>query len=327
MEQRTGTGTAFSRICTYATETKGVTDGDGRRFVEGYASSGSVDRQGEVVNQRALYRAFDAAFARTRKGLPYLRDHWPWAIIGKVVEFRLDGDRLWTKAELLPEGKSAEADALWNVLEADIPVSQSIGFNPLRGKDGIAGYKLSGDADDSDVWHWGGVEGDKDFDLLELSAVTLGANMDADLQMAKSLGIATDRPWQAQADKRIVAGVALEDLTDAEELRFYDDCDRALKALTGMDNITRHWRKEGRALSAEVLDALLSPISSLAELAKAGQVLSARNREAVISARDALIDVLSRDDASRTSRESTDDKSAEAEETDRGHFDSLWYGV
>jgi len=293
------TGAAFSRICTMPSEVKALTDdADGARYVEGIASSGALDRHGEVVNQVALHRAFQGAFARTGKGLPYLRDHWTWNVIGKVVDFSLDGDRVVTRAKLLPPGKSQAADELFNILEADIPLSQSIGFNPLPGRNAWD-FSRSGGEDDDGVWHWGGPQGDKDFDLLELSAVTIGANMDADLQLGKSLGLAMDRPWLRKED-RIIAGVALADLEDPEELRFYDDLDRALKALIGIDNIARHWLKEGRALSPETLEALMSPIISIADVLKAGRVLSDRNREAVIAAKAALDDVLARDDASRS---------------------------
>jgi hypothetical protein len=178
-------------------------------------------------------------------------------------------------------------------------MSQSIGFNPLPGRKGPWDFSKSGDEDDDGVWHWGGQKGDKDFDLLELSAVTLGANPDADLQLGKSLGLDMRRPWVHDFDERIVAGIALKDVEDPEELRFLEDACRSLGSLTGMDNILRHWAKEGRALSPELLDALLSPMSKLAEVLKAGRVLSDKNREAVTAAITALQEVLVRDDESR----------------------------
>ena len=295
---------AFSRILTLPTEMKYLGEPDpatGKRFVEGIISSGRIDRQGEVVHPAALNRALANAFTRTGgKGIPYLRDHYASAVIGKVIEFERRGDTTWTKAELLPAGKSALADELVALLDADIPLSQSIGFNPAV----TAGaapwdWKQSASRDDNDTLHWGGLEGEKDFDLLEVSAVTFGANTDADLQLGKSLGLNMDRPWAQAIEARVLFGIAMAEVEDPEEFRFFDDADRALKALTGMDNITRHWAKDGRALSPEVLDALLSPISKACEIVKAGRVLSDKNRGAVTSAIAALQEVLKRDDASR----------------------------
>jgi len=298
--------TAFQRICTVPSEVKAVVAPDGSRYVEGVASSATRDRQGEIVNQAALERAFKSAFGRTGKGLPYLRDHWTSSVVGKVVEYELREGSIWTKAKLVPHGLLPAADELVTLLEADIPMSQSIGFNPIPSRKGPWDFSKSGDEDDDGVWHWGGREGDKDFDLLELSAVTMGANPDADLQLGKSLGLDMRRPWVRDFDERIVAGIALKDVEDPEELRFLEDACRSLGSLTGMDNILRHWAKEGRDLSPELFDALLSPMSKLAEVLKAGRVLSDKNREAVAAAVAALQDVLVRDDESRNRGSATE---------------------
>jgi hypothetical protein len=89
--------------------------------------------------------------------------------------------------------------------------------------------------------------------------------------------------------------------TDAEreELRFNDDLTAASKRFEAARNIVRHWVKGGRALSPDALDLLLSPMGMIPEILRAGRVLSDQNRTACMTARDALTDVLQRDDESR----------------------------
>lgn len=309
----------FTRICTIPTTVKAAIGDGGAVFVEGIASSGKLDRHGEVVNQTALLRAFKAS-----KGLPYLWQHDHTRPIGKVVEYGMHGENIQTRSQILPPERNQSTRELVDLLELGVPMSQSIGFNPIGGF--WSDWQKSGDEDEDGVWHWGGVDGSKDFDLVELSAVTIGANPDADLAMAKSLGIEYDRPWLRKPDERIVAGVALADLTDPEELRFFDDLDAALKRMIGMANITRHWAKEGRALSPETLDALVSPITTLAEFVKAGRVLSDKNRTAVIAARDALNEVITRDDESASRKPSETEGEEDGDKAASGLFESAWYG-
>lgn len=291
-------GAAFQRILTIPTEMKALEEG-GQRFVTGLASSGRVDRQGEVVNQVALHRAFETAFARSgNRGLPYLKDHDTGKVIGKVIEFSLRDGSLWTKAQLRTAGTSEWADDVYAQLQDDIPTSQSIGFNPVPGPKGVWDFSASGEADDDGVWHWGGTDGGKSFDMLELSHVTIGANQDADAALGKSLGLDMRRPW-AEQDDRIFCGVKLADLDDPEERRFFDDLIAADGRLQAVRNITAHWGKEGRALSPTILDALLSPMGIIADVIRAGRVLSDSNREKVTAAVGALQSVLQADDDSK----------------------------
>lgn len=190
-------GAAQTRICTMASEVKLMPVEPGQPlFCEGVASSSRLDRQAEVVNQLALHRAFQRSFERMG-ALPYLKAHNPENVLGKVVAFELRGDRMWTRAQLLPTEKSAAVSDLVTMLEFGIPQSQSIGFGPLPQAGRSAwDYSQSGEIDpDTKAWVWGGKSGDLDFDLLELSSCTLGANLDADNRLAKSLGFAYDPPW------------------------------------------------------------------------------------------------------------------------------------
>ncbi len=86
---------------------------------------------------------------------------------------------------------------------------------------------------------------------------------------------------------------------EREELRFADDLTAAGKRLEAARNICRHWVKGGRALSPDALDAVLSPMSMIPEILRAGRVLSDKNRAAVLAALEALTEVVQRDDESR----------------------------
>jgi hypothetical protein len=370
---------SFTRILTLPMVVKATTDSDGARVLEGFASSPLEDRQGEVVSQKALLRSFE------RTGpIPYFRDHDSRRAIGYVEAASIKDGKLYTRAKIVPPGKMADADDLWALLEIGTPVSQSVGFNPL-GTWNDSGEDVEG------VWHWGGKDGSKDVEWLELSSVMIGANREADLHMAKGLGLDLALPtppapahhhkswghlsaedinrqilaqlntpgkyryWVdelyetyfilsdsddgkhyrvsfAIVDGNVVLGERAEvtqewvevrlsydgvlTQEEREELRFADDLTAAGKRLEAARNICRHWVKGGRALSPDALDAVLSPMSMIPEILRAGRVLSDKNRTAVLAAIEALTEVVQRDDESRVSsnkpaaEESVDDDTA-----------------
>ncbi len=355
---------SFTRILTLPMVVKATTDSDGARVLEGFASSPLEDRQGEVVSQKALLRSFE------RTGpIPYFRDHDSRRAIGYVEAASIKDGKLYTRAKIVPPGKMADADDLWALLEIGTPVSQSVGFNPL-GTWNDSGEDVEG------VWHWGGKDGSKDVEWLELSSVMIGANREADLHMAKGLGLDLALPtppataphhkswgdlsaedinrqilaqlnspgkyryWITElfetycilvdsddgkhyrvafaiVDGNVVLGERAEvtqewvevrlsydgvlTQEEREELRFADDLTAAGKRLEAARNICRHWVKGGRALSPDALDAVLSPMSMIPEILRAGRVLSDKNRTAVLAALEALTEVVQRDDESRAS--------------------------
>jgi len=292
---------AFTRIFTFPTEVKGFFDETAGRIVGGRVSSGQTDRQNERVHQAALLRAYE------RRGvMPYLFQHNQERPIGTLTEYGMEGESVVTKASLFDQGKSEFADLIWTCVthQPAVPISQSIGFNPVDRED----WTSSGDKVDG-IWTWGGADGAKDIDLIETSACVIGANREADLHIAKALGLELEQPWVD------------DDLTqeEREEKRFVEDITRAAGGLEGADNIIRHWGKSGRAPSPEALELLLSPMSSLASILKAGRVLSASNRTAVTAAIDALQEVVARDDESR-SRASAQDEAGKG----KSIFDLPW---
>jgi len=276
----------WSRILTLPSETKGLTGEDGARYAEGFVSSMMLDRQREVVHQATLLRAYEA-----RQGMPYLRDHNPEKAVGWTQEWEVWQDKVHVRNKLVPHSTEIErsparlfADDLFDLLNIGTPVSQSIGFNPVDKADwSKSGEEVNG------VWWWGGEKGMFDIEMLETSAVMIGANREADLHMAKGLGLSLDQPW---TDDPALSKEQREDV------RFTEDFTVAAGRIEAARNIVRHWVKEGRALSPEILDLLVNPMTMQAEILRAGRMLSDRNREAVQAAYDALGDLLRRDDES-----------------------------
>ena len=369
---------AISRIWTYEVENvKFDKQEDGSRTITGVASSARQDRQKEVVNPRCLLRQLKKA-QDERGGLILTWQHRLDMPLGYVTDFGQKDGKVWTTSKVLPEGKRAECDLLISLLEIGAPFSQSLGFNSIDRSD----LGKSGDYDGDHVWHWGGTgDGVKDIDLIELAAVTVGANQDATLHLAKGMGLDTDLPgvvveksWgdlsdndirnaiyahlqPAQGDKSAGQDWSLDALYEDhciarnysdnktfrltftvmdgevqfgekvqveqvwveskgvlrpaivpekgdereqyEEQRFLDE----VKTMTGLleraRNMTRHWSKEQREPSQEILDQVLRPVGFAVEVLRAGRVLSDANRAAIIAAEEALREVLGRDDASR----------------------------
>ena len=290
---------AWSRILTLPSETKGYMTDDGLRHTEGFVSSMRKDRQREVVHQDTLLRAYEAA-----AGMPYFRDHSPEKAIGAVSEWEKWQDKVHIRTDLVPKATPEDntlprrlADDLFDLLQINTPVSQSIGFNPID----IGDWSKSGE-EVNGVWWWGGEDGMKDFEMLETSAVMIGANRDADLHMAKGLGLTLDQPWLDED-----AALSKE---QREEKRLIEDITRATGATEAARNYVRHLQREGRALSPETLELIANPIANLAEVVRAGRVLSARNRTAVLDAIDALTDVVRRDDESRNREDANEAEAA-----------------
>jgi hypothetical protein len=162
-------------------------------------------------------------------------------------------------------------------VEEGIVRTMSVGFNLSKPR-AECGYAEDG------VWHW--TEGG---DLMEVSLVSIPCNPGATMQVAKSLHLSL--PQEAEEE--------FGDIDDPEERRVRSELKRLAGATEALRNFARHLTKDGGAPSAEVIGAALSPISDAVEIAKAGRVLSDRNREAVLAARDALNEVIERDDTSR----------------------------
>lgn len=247
----------------------------GRRTlqVEGWASTEQVDRSQEVI-----HTSFFRDSLETFKSNPQLWwQHWQPMGLWDEVELR-EGQGLYVRGRMIAVSEAEEP--CMALVEEGIVRSMSVGFNLSKPRP-ECGYAEDG------VWHW--TEGG---DLMEVSLVSIPCNPGATMQVAKSLHLAL--PQEAEDEE-------FGDIEDPEERRVRSELKRLAGATEALRNFARHVTKDGGAPSAEVIAAALSPISDAVEIAKAGRVLSDRNREAVLSARDALNEVLERDDASRGS--------------------------
>jgi HK97 family phage prohead protease len=255
--------------------TRGPDTPAGRRTlqVEGWASTEQVDRSQEVI-----HTSFFRDSLETFKANPQLWwQHWAPMGLWDDVELR-EGQGLYVRGRMIAVSEAEEP--CMALVEEGIVRSMSVGFNLSKPRP-ECGYAEDG------VWHW--TEGG---DLMEVSLVSIPCNPGATMQVAKSLHLAL--PQEPEDEE-------FGDIDDPEERRVRSELKRLAGATEALRNFARHVTKDGGAPSAEVIAAALSPISDAVEIAKAGRVLSDRNRAAVLAARDALNEVLERDDASRGS--------------------------
>jgi len=148
-------------------------DNDGVRTATFIASTGTVDRQGDIVDvdgwELADYRKNPVLlFGHDSRALP----------IGKVTDIRVEDGKLMAKTEGVGEGVHDMADSIWAMVKTGFLNAVSVGFRALEreprfDKDGIwLGYKFIRQ------------------ELMELSIVPVPANPEA-IVVARSYGAAT----------------------------------------------------------------------------------------------------------------------------------------
>jgi len=194
----------FGRLHLYPLQVKSASD----QAFQGWASTPTVDREGEVVLPEAL-----AAALRDYMRNPIVTYAHDWLNpIGRTVEARATEAGLWVQMQL---GRTARAREVWQLVEDRILRSLSIGFN--AGPED--GFERDG------LWYWRRIE------LLEIAVVPIPANPNAVISMARHLGldprspIAVQKARQAEADRlgppadHQVGGVLLPSAAPAEQQR------------------------------------------------------------------------------------------------------------
>jgi HK97 family phage major capsid protein/HK97 family phage prohead protease len=145
-----------------------------QRVIEGIASTPSTDRMGDIVEPKG------ATFSLP---IPLLWQHKSSEPIGHVIEAAVTESGIAIRAQI---AKIADAgklkdrlDEAWQSIKNGLVRGLSIGFNPIEAADikGTWGQRFT-------KWEW-----------LELSAVTIPANIDASIQTVKSYD--TDSPAAA----------------------------------------------------------------------------------------------------------------------------------
>lgn len=137
-------------------------------YIEGYASTKDVDRVGDTIEPSA----WAASMADYMKHPVLLVNHvWSDNPVGKVLEYRIDDVGLWIRAGIAPTMAGREVVTL---IEMDIFTAFSVGFN-------IKKYEKS--SDESEPFRI--IEAE----LLEISVVSVPANMSALFEVAAGKGI------------------------------------------------------------------------------------------------------------------------------------------
>lgn len=144
------------------------------RRISGIASTPAVDRQGDVL---------DPAGATFKLPFPLLMGHDHAAPIGEVIDARTTPQGIWVVAQIAPEGTSARIDEAWRLIRAGLIKGLSVGF---IGKD----------------WETMSNGGRRftEWEVIELSAVTVPANAEAAITEIKKLDGAQAKQTQHPID-------------------------------------------------------------------------------------------------------------------------------
>jgi HK97 family phage prohead protease len=190
-------------------------------------TTGALDRWGEKI---------DPAGVRWARSVPVLWAHRVSEPIGRTEEIRRDGDQVFASIRLASEGVSEEADKTYRLIRDGILNSVSVGGIPHRWEGNVV----------------------KEFELVEVSVVSVPANAQAEMLSVKS--VEPETADDLTADEREILRRHREDHqqpTRREDLRM----DRSGTVTTLQPTaVTRHSRRPetpkwnfGRAL-AFVLD-------------------------------------------------------------------------
>jgi HK97 family phage major capsid protein/HK97 family phage prohead protease len=136
---------------------------DEQRVIEGIASTPSTDRMGDVVEPKG---------AKFSLPLPLLWQHDAKQPIGHVLAAKVTDAGISITAQIA-KNVLPQIDNAWALIKAGLVRGLSIGFSPIEEADisGTYGVRFT-------KWEW-----------LELSAVTIPANADANIQTIKSFDI------------------------------------------------------------------------------------------------------------------------------------------
>jgi len=215
---------AYSRILALPAQLKAASV-DGGRFIEGMASTGSLDETAEIIKPSA----FTDGMAKFMEHpiLSYI--HSWWDPIGKVVDYDIRDEGLWIRARLLDEGTNELADRVWQLIDQEVVRALSVGFDPGGTRDAPPGYA----DEETNVWIWERIQ------LREIAVTPLPANYEATLAAAKSLGLNLSLPLVGQTK----GVVPYQDLPLAPEEREWDAAAarKRLRSWAGGDDID--WAK------------------------------------------------------------------------------------
>lgn len=135
---------------------------DDQRIIEGVASAPTVDNDGDI---------FEPEGAEYKLPMPLLWMHRDDEPIGNVTSAKVSKSGITIRAQIAPQGVSAEIDRVWSLIKSGLARGLSIRgrlkeYAQIAGTGGLHVTK----------WKW-----------LELSVVTIAANQQASISLIKSL--------------------------------------------------------------------------------------------------------------------------------------------
>lgn len=138
---------------------------DDERIIEGWASTDALDRYNEITDPQA----FKKTLKTYMKNPVLFFGHESWKLpIGKVLKAQIKDDGLWVRAKI-----SEGADAVWGLIKEEILKTFSFGYRLLK----------------SEKDEKTGVLTILELELFEISVVSIPANPEAMIELAKSKGI------------------------------------------------------------------------------------------------------------------------------------------
>lgn len=155
------------------------------RRISGIASTPALDRQGDVL---------DPAGATFKLPFPLLMGHDHGQPIGEVIDARTTPKGIWISAQIAPEGTSARIDEAWRLIRAGLIKGLSVGF---IGRD----YEVMKN----------GGRRFTEWEIIELSAVTVAANQEAEILEVKRLAEAQEKQVDAGAFPRFPRSLSKAD--------------------------------------------------------------------------------------------------------------------
>lgn len=163
---------------------KGVSDGD-QRVITGVASTPKPDRVKDVMEPKG---------ARFAKSIPFLWQHQHDKPIGEA-QLNVSGDKILFSASVARTDEAGELknllDRAWQNIKTRLVKGVSIGFMPIE----------------YDYLDGGGILY-KEYEIFELSAVTIPANSSATIETVKSLFFESEKDGGNGAIKLIGANDA-----------------------------------------------------------------------------------------------------------------------
>lgn len=143
-------------------------------IIRGIASTPSTDLAGDIVEPKG---------AEFKLPIPLLDQHDHSSPIGHVYAAEVRDDGILIEAKIAIDSGLIYVDKVWKQIKAGLVRGLSVGFRALEAEPikGGKGYRFK-------KWKW-----------LELSAVTIPANMDASISVVKSIDLAESDPTVSES--------------------------------------------------------------------------------------------------------------------------------